>query len=63
VFWGGPLTDLSSERPSRNSRISVSLTEDELVQFQAIAVAQGRSMSNLCYQLIQAYLNNPNLSR
>jgi hypothetical protein len=56
------LTDLSSERPSRNSRISVSLTEDELVQFQAIAVAQGRSMSNLCYQLIQAYLNNPNRS-
>lgn len=43
-------------RSGRSSRISVNLTPNELAEFQALAVAEGRSMSNLCHQLIQAFL-------
>jgi hypothetical protein len=43
-------------RSGRSSRISVNLTPNELAEFQAVAVAEGRSMSNLCHQLIQAFL-------
>jgi hypothetical protein len=58
----GPLADLSSERPSRNGRISVNLTQEEMIQLKAIAFSEGRSMSNLCQKLIQTYLNNRNRS-
>ena len=43
-------------RAIRNGRISVNLTREELVLFQAVAEAEGRSASNLCRQLIQAFL-------
>lgn len=47
-------------RVSRSSRISVNLTPEELAQFQAFADAEGRSVSNLCHQLIQAFLAQRN---
>ena len=50
------VTDLSTMRASRSSRISVNLTPEELAQVQAVADAEGRSVSNLCHQLIQAFL-------
>lgn len=43
-------------RATRIGRISVNLTPEELVRFQAVAEAEGRSVSNLCRQLIQAFL-------
>lgn len=49
-------------RVSRSSRISVNLTPDELARFQAVADAEGRSVSNLCHQLIQAFLAQRNHS-
>lgn len=53
-----PMTRTS--RRARSSRISVNLTPQELAQFQAVADAEGRSMSNLCHQLIQAFLAQRN---
>lgn len=53
------VADLPAERvvrATRIGRISVNLTPEELVQFQAVAEAEGRSVSNLCRQLIQAFL-------
>lgn len=47
-------------RRARSSRISVNLTPQELAQLQAVADAEGRSMSNLCHQLIQAFLAQRN---
>jgi hypothetical protein len=40
----------------RSARFSVNITPQELACFKAEAKAEGRSVSNLCYQLIQAYL-------
>jgi len=40
---------------ARTSRFSVNLTPMEMATFKAAADAEGRSVSNLCYQLIQAY--------
>ena len=54
------MADFSTMRVSRSSRISVSLTPEELAQFQAVADAEGRSVSNLCHQLIQAFLAQRN---
>jgi hypothetical protein len=34
----------------------VNVTPEELDQFKAAALAEGRSISNLCRQLIQTYL-------
>jgi hypothetical protein len=53
-----PMTRTS--RRARSSRISVNLTPQELAQLQAVADAEGRSMSNLCHQLIQAFLAQRN---
>lgn len=50
------LVDLSNQRGNRNARFTVNLTLHELVTFKAAAESEGRSLSNLCYQLIQAYL-------
>lgn len=47
-------------RSARSSRISVNLTPQELARFQEVANAEGRSVSNLCYQLIQAFLAQRN---
>ena len=49
-------------RVSRSSRISVNLTPEELAQVQAFADAEGRSVSNFCHQLIQAFLAQRNRS-
>jgi hypothetical protein len=54
------VADFSTTRVSRSSRISVNLTPEELAQFQAVADAEGRSVSNLCHQLIQAFLAQRN---
>jgi hypothetical protein len=57
------VTDLTTMRVSRSSRISVNLTPEELAQVQAFADAEGRSVSNFCHQLIKAFLahrNRPN---
>ena len=54
------MADFSTMRVSRSSRISVSLTPEELAQFQAVADAEGRSVSNMCHQLIQAFLAQRN---
>ena len=54
------MADFSTTRVSRSSRISVNLTPEELAQFQAFADAEGRSVSNLCHQLIQAFLAQRN---
>ncbi len=54
------MADFSTTRVSRSSRISVNLTPEELAQFQAVADAEGRSVSNLCHQLIQAFLAQRN---
>ena len=51
---------MRTSRSARSSRISVNLTPQELAQFQAVADAEGRSMSNLCHQLIQAFLAQRN---
>lgn len=53
-----PMTRTS--RRARSSRISVNLTPQELAQLQAVADAEGRNMSNLCHQLIQAFLAQRN---
>ena len=50
------LVELSNQRGNRNARFTVNLTLHELVTFKAAAESEGRSLSNLCYQLIQAYL-------
>lgn len=50
------LVELSNQRGNRNARFTVNLTLHELVTFKAAAESEGRSVSNLCYQLIQAYL-------
>ena len=51
---------MRTSRSARSSRISVNLTPQELALFQAVADAEGRSMSNLCHQLIQAFLAQRN---
>ena len=50
------LVELPNQRGNRNARFTVNLTLHELVTFKAAAESEGRSVSNLCYQLIQAYL-------
>lgn len=50
------MVDLPNQRGNRNARFTVNLTLHELATFKAAAEAEGRSASNLCYQLIQAYL-------
>lgn len=44
------------EHGNRSCRFSVNITPQELQGFKAIADAEGRSLSNLCRQLIQAFL-------
>ena len=48
--------DLPNQRCNRNARFTENLTLHELATFRAAGEAEGRSVSNLCYQLIQAYL-------
>jgi len=43
-------------RANRSSRITVNLTPEEMEQLLHAANSEGRSLSNLCYLLIQEYL-------
>lgn len=56
------VVNLPDEGAIRSARFSVNITPQELASFQAEAKAEGRSVSNLCYQLIQAYLAQRNRS-
>lgn len=54
------MADVLKRREARSMRISVNLTPSEFAQLQLLAEAEGRSMSNLSQQVIQAFLEQQN---
>jgi len=58
--WPGQVADVLKRREARSMRISVNLTPSEFAQLQLLAEAEGRSMSNLSQQVIQAFLERQN---
>jgi DNA-binding response OmpR family regulator len=58
--WPWQVADVLKKREARSMRISVNLTPSEFAQLQLLAEAEGRSMSNLSLQAIQALLERQN---
>ncbi len=54
------MADVLKRREARSMRISVNLTPSEFAQLQLLAEAEGRSMSNISLQAIQALLERQN---